>query len=111
MRYLKKLYMGKNASAHPEQSLDDLRSGRFVSELYALTAPMSENDQAEIIRTSYLRQPYYLKKDPLIIGLAVGRDEALELLVRLTDDALARLGRPDIRAFIRLLEEDDDGIS
>lgn len=108
MRFLKDLYIGEKARENAEQNVDDVRSGRYVKDLYAVIASVSGADQAEMMPSFYLRQSYYQDRDPVVLGVAIGKGEAMELVRQMTEEAVQKLGSPDLRGYIRLLTEGGD---
>ena len=81
MRFLNTLYIGETARETAEQIMDDVRSGRYVKDVYVLIEPLSEGNQIEVLQSYYLRQRYYQEMDPMVLGVAKGKSEALELVV------------------------------
>ena len=108
MKFLKDLYIGEKARENAEQNVDDVRSGRYVKDLYALITSVSGVNQVEMLPSFYLRQQYYQEAEPVILGVAIGRGEAMELARQLTEEAVARFGTPDLRAYVKLLVEGGD---
>ncbi len=111
MRFLGSLYLGEKARETAEQVMDDVRSGRYVKDLYVLIEPLSDANQIEVLQAYYLRQRYYQEKDPMILGVAKGKSEALDLVLQMTQEALDRFGRPDLRAYVRLLVQGGDALA
>ena len=111
MRFLSSLYLGEKARETEEQVMDDVRSGRYVKDLYVLIEPLSDANQIEVLQAYYLRQRYYQEKDPMILGVAKGKSEALDLVLQMTQEALDRFGRPDLRAYVRLLVQGGDALA
>ena len=48
----------------------------------------------------FLHQPWYKKRDLLVIGLAEGRAEAIDLIQKITEDCIAATGGTDLKAFL-----------
>ena len=91
--------------------MEDVRSGRYVKDVYVLIEPLSEGNQIEVLQSYYLRQRYYQETDPMILGVAKGKGEALDLVLQLTQEAVDRFGRPDLRAYVRYLAEGGDALA
>ena len=58
------------------------------------------SDQLEIYHCAFLQQKYYKKHPPYIIGIARKYDEALDIVVKITKEALARDGYPDLKRYL-----------
>ncbi len=111
MRFLNTLYIGKTARETAEQVMEDIRSGRYVKDVYVLIEPLSEGNQIEVLQSYYLRQRYYQEMDPMVLGVAKGKGEALDLVLQMTQEALDRFGKPDLRGYVRYLTEGGDALA
>lgn len=49
---------------------------------------MSDSDQLDIIHCAFLKQSYYLEHPVMIYGIAQSYEEALELVVKISDEAI-----------------------
>jgi len=58
------------------------------------------NDQLEIMNSLYLKQHFYRIKPPVVIGLAKSYDEAVELVIKMTNESLEKTGNPDIKNYL-----------
>ena len=111
MRFLKTLYIGESARNTAEQMVEDVRSGRYVKDVYVLIEPLGEGEQIQVLQSYYLRQRYYQERDPMVLGVAKGKSEAIQLVVQMTQEAQDHFGRPDLRAYVRLLTERGDALA
>ena len=50
---------------------------------------MSDGDQLDIINSMVLKQPYYKTHPAFIYGIAGSYNEALDLVVRITEEAVS----------------------
>ncbi len=86
--FYKNIYWGESVKKH---SLVKWRlyhgSGQFT--IFVLKRAASESDQLEIMHCAFLKQPYYLKNPAYIYGIASSYDEAVDLVVRITNEAVA----------------------
>lgn len=57
-------------------------------------------NQLEFFHCMFLHQPWYKKRDLLVIGLAEGRAEAIGLIQKITEDCIAATGGTDLKAFL-----------
>lgn len=99
MDWYQALYTGTNAHKKREELIQKLESGKTCVNVYLITLPQGRANQLEIIPAWNLRFWYPKKDCPPVIGLACGRDEARELVLRITQDVLQRSGSADIRAY------------
>ena len=87
-RFYKELYWGESVKKHGTVKWKlTYGSGQF--KIYCLLRPMSEGDQLDIIHCAYLRQPYYKENPAYVYGIAGSYEEALDLVVRITEEAVA----------------------
>nr|WP_297704996.1 hypothetical protein [uncultured Butyrivibrio sp.] len=85
-RFAKNLYWGDSVKKHHLVKWKLLfGSGQF--NIYCLTAPMNDNDQLDIIHCAFLRQRYYEYDPVLIYGIAFGYEEAVNLVVKISEEA------------------------
>ena len=103
MFFYKNLYTGSSIT-DPEAVKQKLRTGRgqFTIYVIALSPVMPEtgSNQLEILHCAFLKQPYYRKYPPYIVGIASGRIEAIELVRDMVQEAYDHTGSADVRAYL-----------
>ncbi|MCR5671810.1 MAG: hypothetical protein K6G10_12455 [Butyrivibrio sp.] len=87
-RFSDNLYWGESVKKHSLVKWR-LKHGRGQFTIYCVTRAQFEQDQLDVTHCAFLKQPYYLENPPLVYGIAGGYDEALELIVKMSDDAIA----------------------
>ena len=65
---------------------------------------MGDNDQLDIIHCAFLRQPYYRKHPVMIYGIASSYEEAVDIVLRISQEA-CNIGM-DVRLADYLLMEE-----
>lgn len=98
MRFYKYLYVGDGVK-NPSRIKRKLQLHAGVS-VY-LIAAASGDDQLEIYHSALLKQRYYRKHPPVIIGLAGDYEEAVQLVVRITEECLAWSGNCNLKEYLR----------
>ncbi len=86
----KDLYVGKSIK-HPRRVMRKLMTGSGQFTVYCIlsaTTGMGAGDQLEIIHSAFLKQKYYKDHPVYVYGIASGYNEALDLLVQISDEAL-----------------------
>ncbi|AOZ96576.1 hypothetical protein SAMN02745247_01464 [Butyrivibrio hungatei DSM 14810] len=85
--FYKNLYWGSSLKKH---SLIKWRlvHGRGQFNIFCITRSMNDRDQLDIIHCAFLKQSYYLEHPVMIYGVAKSYDEALELVVKISDEAI-----------------------
>lgn len=98
MEFYPDLYLGQSIK-DLDKIKEKLEKGALLPGIYVLTLCKGQ-DQLEIIHAIYLKQRYYQKYPPYVIGIAKGYDEALEVLLTITKDSLKVYKDGRIRAFL-----------
>ena len=88
MRWYRDLYISSQLEAAAEEIKKDLENGVCKRNLYVITPAVNEKDLLDIRKGRDLKKQYLKEKDLLILGLAKGYDEAVELSVRILKERL-----------------------
>ncbi len=101
MIYYRNLFVGKSIK-DPEAKKRALESGDWKDNCFLLLyVPDPDNAHpGEIGRSLVLKQPYYRENPPVVLGIASDKDEAVELLRELVEEAVRETGKPDVRAYL-----------
>jgi hypothetical protein len=86
-RFYRELYWGDSVKKHSLVKWR-LTNGRIQPNIYCILKPYIDSDQLDIMNCAFLKQPYYAENPAYIYGIAGSRDEALELLVKISDEAV-----------------------
>ena len=95
------LYVGTLAEKRKRKIVRELKGGKVSIGTYVLTMPASENNQLDIVPAFQLLQPFFKKHEPEIVGIALGKTDAIELVSRITLDAVEATGEPYIVDYLR----------
>lgn len=98
MKFYKNLYVGEGIK-RPNKVKWKLRHNAGQFQIYVI-ALASGRDQLEIYHCAFLQQKYYKKHPPYIIGIAKKYEEALDIVVEITEAALAKHGYPDLKKYL-----------
>ena len=88
MRWYDSLYVGEGLSGKADairQNIEDGECPRFV---YVITTAMNRSDLLEIRHGRDLTKAFLQEKDPLIVGIALGSDEASRLAATIVTEHL-----------------------
>ncbi len=106
MRFLKNLYYSPNIE-HPKTVCWRLAHQAGMLSVYVLYLPEGEpartpegHNQLELCHSAFLQQPWFKKHPPLIVGIAMGREQALELVRTIGQEALDKNHDTDIRKLL-----------
>ena len=100
MKFYKNLYIGdtiKNPSLVKRKIKYHARQLNIFVIMLA-----SGDDQLEICHSMLIRQPFYRKKEnaPYIIGIAGNYEEAVEIVCRITNEAVAMNGNAALKQYL-----------
>ena len=98
MKFYKKLYVGDTVKK-PNQIKWKLKHGSKLPNIYVLALASGE-DQLEIYHSLLLQQPFYKEKNPYIIGIATSHEEAVEIVCKITKEAIAQNGSADLKKYL-----------
>lgn len=92
MNWYKHLSIGEKAQKE-KQRLLKAASGRLpVKGLYFVLLPAHEKNLYDIISHVYLLQDYYQEKELYVVGIALGKGEAVSLAADLASKAVSETG-------------------
>ena len=98
MHFYRKLYVGESIK-YPELVKWRLRHYAGQLSVYVLTMP-EQGCMPELMHSAFLKQPWYRNHPPMILGIASGKTEALELLRQIVQEAVDATGSPDVRSYL-----------
>lgn len=98
--FYSKLYIGERAQKKSRQIIWRLKCHAGTVDTYVLMLPDRDDAQLEIMDAAYLKQDYYKWNPPYIVGIAIGRAEADELMKQIVDEVYQKTGFVDIRSFL-----------
>lgn len=99
MKFYKDLYIGDTVKK-PKRLIRKLKHHKIKPGFFVI-AYMRDTARLEICSSLLLAQWYYKENPPgCIVGLANGRDEALSLIEKIAQDALAATGKVSLVEFL-----------
>lgn len=105
MRWYKKLYLGEVAAKTKYKIFGRIRRSVFTNDTFLIVLSENNHNLLDIISANTLKQPYYKKKGNLdriyVVGLAVGHNEALEVVRNIIDELYTSTGGFDIRGYLK----------
>ena len=101
MEFYQKLYISPRIR-NPRQVRQDLVRGKGHLTVYVLVLAEGPDGrpQLEIMHCANLQTNYYRSHPPLIVGIANGRQDAIEMVESLTREAYDMTGRWDAAAYL-----------
>lgn len=103
MKFIDKLYFGSKASESKKSVLKDIRKGKYLPGVCVVTLPSNADNVLDIIEVYTLLQPAINTEDMTVVGIAFGKEEAMEVVRRIVDDTYRELGEIDIIRYLGLV--------
>lgn len=100
LTWYNRLYIGNNAKRKVNRVIKRLNAGKLVPGTYLITLASNEKDQLDIINAAQLIQPIVYRRCPMVVGIASGYDEAVELVIQITEESLEKTGKADLRKYL-----------
>lgn len=90
LEFSPKLYWGEGMDPKDLDRLSKkLTDSPLLSDLVLLTLPENDSDQIDLIPSKYLVQPFYAEHALKVVGIASDREDAISLVMKITEDCLA----------------------
>ena len=86
-RFYKNLYWGDSVKKHSQVKWK-LYHGSGQITIYCIKRADSDGDQLDIIHCAFLTQPYFRTNPAYIYGVAGSYNEALDIVIKITEEAL-----------------------
>lgn len=98
MKFYRHLYIGDTVR-NPIKTKWRLKhhAGTMV---YVITLAQGD-DQLEIYHSAYLKQKYFRYHPPVIVGIASNHDEAVEIVIKITQECLDATGECDLKKYLK----------
>ena len=84
-----------------------VKEGTDITGIRLITLAYNGTDQLDIMPLRWLKQKTVRERLPLVVGIANGMEEAMEVAAQMVSDAVRSTGRCDLRTW--LPEADRDG--
>jgi len=99
-RFYKHLYVG-NSIKNERLVKWKLKHGAGQFGIFVITeSEGGEGNQLEIMHCAFLKQKYYLRHPIMVYGIAGSYEEALELLIKISDEAANAQMAGDLAGFL-----------
>ncbi len=107
MKFYKYLYIGDTVT-DPAKVKWKLKHHAGV-QVYVVTIA-SGADQLEIFHSAYLKQKYYRYHPPVIVGIASGYEEAVQIIVNITQECVEIMGNCNLKEYLKQKAKHDHGV-
>lgn len=86
LNWYKNLYIGDNAKKKSKKLIHKINQGAGVIDVYVITLAVNPENSLEIFSANLLMQSALRRNCPIIIGLAKGYEEALEIIEQIVNE-------------------------
>ncbi len=100
LNWYKGLYVGNNAKKRKNKLIRRINQGAGVLDVYLITFAANPRDQLDIFSANELKQKIRRESCPVIVGLACGYWEALELVEYLVRRTYQETGTGEVRNWL-----------
>ena len=98
------MYVGERAGKRVPHILEKIETGKASSDLYVITLPESGNHILDMRPAMLLRKEEREAPDFLILGIAVGYQEARQIICSMIDDMYRENDAFDWKAYMSKLD-------
>ena len=99
MNWYQNLYSGKTAEKKKDRLIREIDGEKYRGNIYLITLAANPENQLEILSVHQLRFSYIRRNCPLILGIASGYEEALDVLKKMVEEVYEATGDVKIREY------------
>lgn len=106
MRYYKHLYLAEGLKKK-EKIIRKLEEKKLQINIHVITLARNEKNQLEIYNSMVFLQPDFPYDDFLVVGLAKGYEDAVEMVEEIAQEVYNKTKGADIRSYILEREQEE----
>ena len=106
MRYYKHLYVAEGLRKK-EKIIRKLNNNKLQMNIHVITLANNEKNQLEIYNSMVFIQPDFPYDDFLVVGLAKGYEDAVEIVEEIAQEVYNKTKGADIRSYILEREQEE----
>lgn len=100
MRWYNDLYVGYNLLDKKRQIMRKIKNGKPQFNKYVIALPINDYDVLDIYPSYVLTQKWYKDSDLVIVGIAEGMEEAMDMMQLIIMDCLKDTGDLKVKKYI-----------
>ena len=100
MRWYCHLYVGEEAAKKRYAVIQKIRRGEKSRLVYVIMPPSGGNNILDIYQAAEFFHPHYQERDPLVLGVALGYEEALEVAGKIVGEMYRTTGGFSLETFL-----------
>ena len=101
MKWYGKLYVGPEAVKKQSKIIWKLKCGAGMLNIYLVTLASNGKDLFDILPSHLLKQKALRRDLLMIVGIAVGYEEAVDLGVVIVEETIQKTGGTDVRQYLK----------
>ena len=101
MRFVSNLFICDKLEKKQKRTIWKIKHNVYMADVYLIALASNSENLLEVIHTVYLHQKSYPSKELVIVGLAKGYNEALELTKQIIDEVYTKTKGFDVATFFR----------
>lgn len=105
MQWAEHLYLSEKTAAKKDRIIKKANRGIGMVSIYLIALASNPENLFDIFHAAHLKQPAFYRKNPYIVGIAAGYDEALELVQQMVEDIYRETGGFRVREYFGQAEE------
>lgn len=90
MKYYSNLYVSEGLEKKKDKVIARLERRKIQPDLHVILLPECDHNQLEIVNAMYLLQPGYPREGRMVVGIAKGFEEAVELVEEISGKCMMR---------------------
>ena len=107
MKYFSNLYGSEGLEKKKDKVIARLERRKIQPDLHVILLPECDHNQLEIVNAMYLLQPCYPREGRMVVGIAKGFEEAVELVEEISREVYDATGDLELRDYIQAKEQED----
>ena len=101
LKFAQNLYLGEGIAPEKLDKLKKrLNKKPLLANVYLITPARNPADQLDMFDARQLLQPHYKDEELLVLGMASGYEDALQLIERITGECLKARGDCNLREYL-----------
>lgn len=101
MKWYPMLYVGPEAEKKKNKIIWKLKCNAGMLNIYLVTFASNGQDLFDILPTTLLKQKAFRRNLPPIVGIAVGYEEAVDLVIGIVEETLQATGGADVKQYLK----------
>lgn len=101
IKWYDNLYVDKLLENKEKKIMNRINEGKLSLHIYCITLASNGNNLFDIMNANELLFNYYKRRDIFILGLALGRENAIEIVAEMVDEIYKNTGDFKVRDYYK----------